>query len=393
MPNGWGGADPTVAADASSYELGTEYLANVDITITHIRVWAHATSGSVTTRAGRIWTTAGVLLGAQLLTDTLPAGWSTYALDAPVTRTAGQRFVVSYSTGANYGVVVNGIVAGVPSADGAITATSDATAVNGNGVFNVLQGAFPASNSGAPFYGVDVVYQLGIGSDHAPVISAVTLDVEDLDVTATIVVTDEDTLTSATYSIEWGDGASSSGAVATMAHTYAAAGLYAILARVVDATELDDHMAVPVAVYDAVSGMTVAGVMDQLAARLRTIPGLRASEVPTRSPNPPQAIVAYPDLVKFDDTYGRGRDSMEIAIVLVVGKPGDKAGRDALSAYAAGSGGGSVKTILESGEAAGAYTAFRTVAVRRVEFDPVRIQGNDYMAATFVCAITGVGSI
>ncbi len=62
-------------------------------------------------------------------------------------------------------------------------------------------------------------------------------------VTATIVASDAETLAGATYAVNWGDGNSSTAGTATFTHTYAAAGLYALLASVADADGLSGYAA------------------------------------------------------------------------------------------------------------------------------------------------------
>lgn len=247
MANGWGGADPVVTADADDYELGTEYLVNEAVQVTHVRVWADATEEGFVGRLGRIWSVAGALIASVSLPDTLPPGWSSYALAAPLAYSPGDRFVVSYASGGRYGVLAGGLTGNVNSADGALTALADANATNGNGVFNETPGSFPAGNFATPFYGIDVEYTAGAGD--APTITDVEVDADGLDVTVTITATDPGGLSGATYSVEWGDGQASSGASATMAHTYAEPGVKAMLVRVVDSTDLDDYAAAAVVLY------------------------------------------------------------------------------------------------------------------------------------------------
>ena len=268
MPTAWGGADPVQQADGNDYELGTEFLANADITITHVRVWSGSGEVSVTSRRGRIWSTGGGQLGIATLSDDLPDGWSQYALDAPVERLAGQRFVVSYSTGGNYGALLDALAgASVNSGDGNVTALGTASATNGNGVFNGTPGSFPTTSPGAhPFYGADIVYSLGIGGNTAPVITEATVVAAGPTVTATIVATDAETLVGATYRFDWGDGtAVTATSVNTAQHTYTASGLYGVLLSVTDADGLDDHVAVAVQVLvadAAVSPLDIVGIID-----------------------------------------------------------------------------------------------------------------------------------
>ena len=242
MAFGWNGPDPTPTpgGDPTVYELGTEYLANVDVTVSGIRVWADITEINLSGRTGTVWSTGGTVLATVNLPTDLPSGWTTFDLTAPLPRTAGSHWVVSFGTGGNEGAALHALDSDVPSADGAVTALGFAGATGGvNGRFRVGAGAFPTSgNAQHAFYGVDIVYSIGIGGNTPPVIHAV--DVVDLagTVTAVVDVTDAETLVGATVRYDWGDGTAASATtwpVVTAAHTYAASGLYAVLVSVTDA--------------------------------------------------------------------------------------------------------------------------------------------------------------
>jgi PKD repeat protein len=267
MPTAWGGADPVEQVDGNDYDLGTEFLANVDITITHIRVWAGPSEVNVTNRRGRIWSAGGGQLGNATLSDDLPDGWSQYALDTPVERLAGQRFVVSYSTGGNYGALIDALAgANVNSLDLAVTALGTGNATNGNGVFNATPGSFPATSPGAhPFYGADVVYSLGTGGNTAPSITEATVTVLGAVATATIIAADAETLVGATYRYDWGDGnAVTATSVSAAQHTYAASGTYGVLLSVADADGAADFAAVGIDVLvpsASVTPLDAAGII------------------------------------------------------------------------------------------------------------------------------------
>jgi hypothetical protein len=250
MPNAWGGTDPTEVVDPADYELGCEYVATVDITITHVRVWAGASEVAVTGRKGRIWSVAGAQLGIATLADDLPTGWSSYALDTPVERLAGQHFVVSYSTGGNYGALVNGLDVAVDSGDGAVTAVAFSSGAHGNGSFHGTPGTFPDNaSSNHAFFGADATYSLGIGGNTAPRITQATVTATGAVATATIVAEDDETLVGAVYRYDWGDGSPvTSSSSATAQHTYSASGEYAVLMSVTDADGLADFAAAAVRV-------------------------------------------------------------------------------------------------------------------------------------------------
>jgi hypothetical protein len=241
---GWGGVDPVQVADSTDYEMGTEYIANQDVTLTHVRVFSGASPTPVLNRKGRIWSIAGAQLGQATMADSLPAGWQLYALDTPLPMVAGSRFIVSFSTFGNY-AAINGAftAAGVNSADGALTARKTTDGVHGNGVFNDSPGPgnFPATTFGATFYGIDVGYDLGISGNTAPVITNLALSATGLSASATITATDAQTLAGASYVIDWGDGSTTPSASGS--HTYATGGLKAILASVTDSGGLSDYMA------------------------------------------------------------------------------------------------------------------------------------------------------
>lgn len=252
MPTGWSGADPVQQADGNDYELGECWLANVDVTLTAVRVWAGAGETNIVSRRAHIWTTGGALLATAVLPDDLPTGWSSYTLDTPVERPAGQRWVASYMTGGNYGALVDALASSdVVSSDGAVTCQSTANATpNGNGVFNTTPGSFPTTSPASrPFYGVDVVYDLGLGGNTAQVIVSATATTNQANATVTVVATDAETLVGATYRYDWGDGSAVTvTSAATASHTYAAEGLYGVLVSVTDAGGLADYAAVPVLV-------------------------------------------------------------------------------------------------------------------------------------------------
>lgn len=243
MAHGWAGADPTQSSDGASYELGTEYLvAGQTVTVTAVRVWAGAAgSGSVSNRAGRLWTTTGSLLGTAAMATTLPSGWTEYTLASPVVRTAGSRMVVSYTTGGNYGELVHGLDSDVVSSDGAVTALGFSTATNGDGVFNTSTTQFPTSSGSThTFYGIDIVYTVGAGG---PTITGMSAVAAGAVVTATINATDPGGLGGATYRFDWGDGTTTAGSSNTAMYTYTVSGDYAVLGSVTDAGGLSAYAA------------------------------------------------------------------------------------------------------------------------------------------------------
>lgn len=134
--------------------------------------------------------------------------------------------------------------------------------------------------------------------------------------------------------------------------------------------------------------MDLADVMQAVADRLDTITGLRVYPYPPDLVQPPAAVVTYPEEYVYDATYGRGMDRMTLPVIVMVGRVSDRASRDAIGAYANGSGASSIKAVVE----AGTYTAFDTVRVTGAEFDIVSVAGVEHLAATFTLDIAGPGS-
>lgn len=128
--------------------------------------------------------------------------------------------------------------------------------------------------------------------------------------------------------------------------------------------------------------------MDEIAARLTSAAGLQTFAWPVGSVSPPAGIVIYPEKINYDVTYKRGKDTMILPLMVLLGRPLDESTRDAVSDYCAGSGPSSIKEQLESGT----YTSFNVVTVPEAEFDVVTLAGIDYLAAVFPLEISGSGS-
>ena len=134
--------------------------------------------------------------------------------------------------------------------------------------------------------------------------------------------------------------------------------------------------------------MNVGNVMDAIGTQLDTISGLRVYDFPSELITPPAVVLAYPEEITYDETYGRGMDRMTLPVLVLVGKVDVRASRDTLVPYTNGTGSKSIKAVVE----AGTYTAFHTVRVTRCDFDVVRVGGVDYASAMFTLDITGSGS-
>src|SRR3546814_14835611 len=88
--------------------------------------------------------------------------------------------------------------------------------------------------------------------------------------------------------------------------------------------------------------------MDDIGTALACITGLRVFDFPPKSAQPPFAFVDMPDSVAYDAAMKRGLDRMTINVVVCVADVVDRAVRDQIAAYAAGSGAKSIKEGLEA---------------------------------------------
>lgn len=276
MSNGWNGPDPVLDVDPTAYELGTEFLANSDITITGVRIWTDASEINLPGRTATIWTTGGGVLATVNLPSDMPTGWSVTNLGTPLPRTAGTRCVISFGTGGNEGAAIHALDTDVVSADGAVTAVGFANATgNQNGRFHVGAGVFPtAGNGNHSFYGADIVYTVGIGGNTAPSIQAATVSVSATQATVTITATDAEGLTGATYRYNWGDGSpvdSTNHPTATKSHNYSVPGTYPILLSVTDSDGLSDFVARYAIVEPTpdLTGTLASDILDLLVSRTK----------------------------------------------------------------------------------------------------------------------------
>ncbi len=134
--------------------------------------------------------------------------------------------------------------------------------------------------------------------------------------------------------------------------------------------------------------MILSAVMDELAAELDTIAGLRVFAYPTDSVPPPAAVVGYPEKITFDTTMGRGVDKATFPIFVVVGRVTDRSARNLLSVYCDGTGAKSVKAVLNAGAP---WTAMASVRTGDIDFTTVTVAGIDYLTAVFTVDVYGTG--
>ena len=140
--------------DPNPVELGMKFSAASNGNITGIRFY----KGSQNTGAhtGRIWSSAGALLGTATFTNETPSGWQTALLPSAVQITAGTTYVVSYHSNGFYSVTGNYFTTAVTN--GSLTAPASASS-GGNGVYAYgPAGGFPTNTYNLSNYWVDVLF-------------------------------------------------------------------------------------------------------------------------------------------------------------------------------------------------------------------------------------------
>ena len=123
-------------------------------------------------------------------------------------------------------------------------------------------------------------------------------------------------------------------------------------------------------------------VMDAIGARLVGVTGLRVTDYAADSVSPPAAIVSLPKSVTYDAVMGRGADLVVIPVTVLVGRVSDRAARDQLAQYVAGTGAQSIKTAIEGSDPT-MGGIIQTVRVTAASVDVVTIAAVDYLGASF----------
>lgn len=121
----------------------------------------------------------------------------------------------------------------------------------------------------------------------------------------------------------------------------------------------------------------ISTVMDDIGTALATITGLRTFDFPPKSAQPPFAFVDMPERVWYDESMGRGTDRATFSVVVAVADVVDRAARDQIAVYAAGSGAQSIRAVLD------AANIGQSVHVQFVEFRPVMLSAGTYAGAVF----------
>lgn len=135
--------------------------------------------------------------------------------------------------------------------------------------------------------------------------------------------------------------------------------------------------------------MDINAVVDEIAARMREITGLRVYEWPVGKVDGPACVVSYPDdEIDYYRAYQHGTVKISgLPVIIVYPRPNELATRKALLGWCATNGTNSVRRILDHGK----WASCDDVTVTSCTFDRVELGGVDYMAAMFKLDITGGG--
>jgi hypothetical protein len=153
-------ANPT-DLDAQAIEVGLKFRSNIDGFITGVRFYkGDATNGGP--HVGRLWTSAGTLLGSVKFTNETDSGWQQAIFPTPIPVTANTGYVVSYFS--PHGHYANGNNSFDPNGvnnDPLFALSNSEAGANsfGNGVYLISpQGGFPVFSNLASNYWVDVIF-------------------------------------------------------------------------------------------------------------------------------------------------------------------------------------------------------------------------------------------
>ena len=141
----------TDASDTSSVELGVQFQATQNGTISGIRFYKEPDNTG--THTGTLWTASGTQLATGTFTNESTQGWEELDFSSPVSVTAGTTYVASYHTTAGHFADTSG---GLSSA----VTNGPLTALANGGVFAYGSSTtFPSGTFNGSNYWVDVVFQ------------------------------------------------------------------------------------------------------------------------------------------------------------------------------------------------------------------------------------------
>jgi hypothetical protein len=131
--------------------------------------------------------------------------------------------------------------------------------------------------------------------------------------------------------------------------------------------------------------MSLSTLRTGIATNLATISGLRTSATVPDDPKPPVAVIV-PNGISFDTAMGRGLDTYEFTVLVIVGRVDERSAQNTLDAYCAATGATSIKTAIERDKTlAGAAQSLRVTEMRN--YSALQISENTYLAAEFAVTV------
>jgi hypothetical protein len=119
-----------------------------------------------------------------------------------------------------------------------------------------------------------------------------------------------------------------------------------------------------------------------LTTRLATITGLRVATEQPDNPNPPIAIVV-PVGTSYDDTFGRGMDTITFTVLVMVGRVAERQAQRNLDAFCNTSGAKSIKAAIEGDKTLGG-TVFDCRVTEMRNYGQITVGDVTYLGCEFV---------
>lgn len=130
---------------------------------------------------------------------------------------------------------------------------------------------------------------------------------------------------------------------------------------------------------------TVSELREGIATNLQTINGLRIFAYVPDDPKPPIAVV-MPETIEFDTSFGRGLDTYNFVVQLLVTSVSDRAAQANIDAYMNPSGPSSVKAAIEKDKTLGGKAqSLRVETIRN--YRRVDVNENQYLSAEFTITV------
>lgn len=130
---------------------------------------------------------------------------------------------------------------------------------------------------------------------------------------------------------------------------------------------------------------TLSGMRTGIATNLGAITGLRTAATMPDQPNPPIAIV-MPQSVSYDTAFGRGLDTYEFVVLVIVGRVDERTAQNLLDGYCNPTGATSIKTAIESDRTLGGEVNDLRVTDMR-NYSSIPVGEITYLAAEFVVSV------